>query len=382
MNPFASISFAGQFISPNNATPIRLLSGGVYILPPGNFLVKPGGQTAIQFQDDNSGLWKTFESGPVNAPIFVASDGSNFRAINLSGTITGANITAAGTVYSQANTTVTFAAPVTGGVTATANPIIGGSLSFTVAGGSGYTNPFLIIPPPQLLGGTPGLCIPATASIALSTGALSTITAGFAGAGYLTAPGSNLGTITPAQLAQVTNPFMNGTNMVLVDPTGTGGTVTAAIANGTPTNGGLTGIVMTNMGALYDGTHIPAVTVTSATGGSAAATALPSMAVTSITVAGTNTGYSASAVIETSLGNGTALAAVMGDPVLPRPGRAVAAQSAGVLGTPVIEDAGNGFQTVPLAKQVGNATADGSVNATFTAVVGGVTNTLFLWQIG
>lgn len=382
MNPFANIGFPGQAISPNPTLETRLLSGEVWQVPQGNWLVRLGFQSAAQFFDYYSGLWRTFDSGPTNSPTYIPSDGQNYRVINLSGTITGGNITVAGTAYTQANTTLSFQAPVSGGITATASPIIGGSLTFTVTGGTGYTNPMLIIPPPQLLGGTPGLCIPAVASIGLAAGALSTITARFAGAGYVTAPGSNTVTLTPDQLGDIGNPFLTSTNMVLVDPAGTGGTVTATIANGTSTSGGLTGIIMSNNGSLYDGTHIPTITVTSATGSSAAATALPCMSVTDLTIGSTNTGYTASVIVETSLGSGTAISGIAGDTVHPRPGRAVIPQSGGILASPVIEDAGAGFQTVPLAKQVGNATADGSVNATFVAVVGGVTNTLIAWQLG
>jgi len=67
--------------------------------------------------------------------------------------------------------------------------------------------------------------------------------------------------------------------------------------------------------------------------------------------------------------------------VQPREAWFTCTETAGALNAAVIEDAGIGFQTVPLAKQVGNATADGSVNATFVAVVGGVTNTVFFWQV-
>lgn len=356
-----NIAYQGQTISPNNPAYLRLQSGGIYNLPYGNFLVKPGAQSCVQWNDDYSGLWHSYDSGAVNSPIYVFSDGSNYRLINLSGTITGANITTPGTLYTQAGTTVSFAAPASG-VTAIGTPIIGGSLTFTVTtAGSGYTNPVLVIDPPQICGGTQGLCIPATAIAVLSTGTISSVTVSFAGAGYVTIP-----------------------NVTILDPTGTGAVITAAISNGTATSGGLTGIIMSNYGSGYDGTHIPAVTITcSGSSATAAATALPWLALTSITVAGTNTGYTASIMGETALTDGVLAPQTMfGEPVLVRSGKFTATESAGVLATPIISDAGGGFQVVPLAKQLGNATADGSVNATFTAVVGGVTNTEIIWQIG
>lgn len=368
-NPGSNIAYSGQALSINQPTSISLLSGGIIYLPVGNFYIDCDTQTAVQFFDANSGLWRIFQTGTPGQPLFVASDGTNYRVINLSGTISGVGTITAGTLYNQANATVSFAAPFAGtpSITATATPIVGGSLTFTVtSGGTGYTNPYFVIQPPNQCGGIPGLCLPASiSSSTLTAGVISSPVTSFAGAGYVSVP-----TVT------VIDAVATG-----VTP-GSGAVITAAIANGTPASGGITGIVMKNPGAGYDGTHIPAVTFGGATGSGASATALPWMALKSITVAGTNTGYTASVVIETSLGNGTAEANIVDDIPGTFEGRAVVAQSGGVLGTPVIEEAGGGFQTVPLAKQVGNATADGSVNATFTAVVGGITNQIIIWQVG
>jgi len=381
-DPNSVIAIPGLAASPNPSIVTRLAGGSIFPVGAGNWIFRLGANCAAQWYDINSGLWHVLESGIDGLIELIASDGTNYRIINLSGTIQGANITVAGTLYTQANTTISFAAPAAG-ITATGTPIIGGSLTYTVtAAGSGYTNPQIIIPNPWLLGGTAGLSIPATATVSTSAGALGSVTSGFAGAGYVNAPAANTQTLTPAQFAANPNYWLSLGALILIDPAGTGGIITPALANGTATNGGLTGIIITNPGSGYDGTHIPAVTITSTTGINAAATALPNLALTSVTVGGTNTGYTASVVGLTSLGSGTALSSINGEPAPARPGRFVAAQSGGALGTPVIEDAGGGFQTVPLAKQVGNATADGSVNATFTAVVGGVNNTLLGWQIG
>lgn len=385
-NPGGLINYPGQLAGLNPTINTRIRSGETFVVPNGNWIFRLGGQTALQWYDQNSGQWRIVETGISNHPIPVASDGTNFRIINISGTILGANITTPGTAYSQASTTLTFAAPVTGGITATATPIVGGSLSLTVTGGSGgtgYTNPMVFLPAPQLLGGTAGLCIPAIASVAVSAGVLGAFTLSYAGAGYVTAP-SGTQTLTPAQFAANPQQVYNYTGITIIDPAGSGASVVSAITNGTSTSGGLTGLVMNNNGALYDGTHIPAVTITCAgSSATAAATALPWMAATAFTVGSTNTGYTASVLIESSLTDGTTATTLLnGEPILARPARGSAAQSGGALGTPIIEDAGGGFQVVPLAKQVGNATADGSVNATFVAVVGGVTNTLLGWQVG
>lgn len=383
------IGYPGQATSPNTPQTLTLLSGGIFYVPDGSFYFKLGPQSVLQWKDPNSGLWRITDSGPSNNPIPVTSDGTNFRVLNISGTIQGVGPITAGSGYAQATTTMTFVAPAAGtpSMTATATPIVGGSLTFAITtAGSGYVNPQIIIPPPQNCGGTPGLCIPANAHVStITTGTLVALTSDFAGAGYLTAPLPNTITLTPAQYQSNPQAVINNQNTIfIIDPAGSGAVITATVANGTPTSGGITGAVMNSNGAGYDGTHIPAVTITTSAGGSGASTtALPSMALKSVTVAGTNTGYSASIFLESTLSNGTTGAQPIYDEfVMPRAARAVAAESGGVVGTPIIEDAGNGFQTVPLIKQVGNATADGSVNATFTGVVGGVTNQLLYWQIG
>lgn len=378
--PSARINYPGQPISSvNTPQTVQLKSGQVFYLPNGNYLVKPGPQSSIQYQDDNSGLWRTLDADYPGG-ITVNSDGNNFRVINISGSITGVLMTAAGTLYNQANATVTFGAPVAGGVTAAGTPIVGGSLTFAITpggtGGTGYTMPILLIPAPFLLGGTPGLCIPASANLTLSTGVISAIVVGFAGAGYLNAPGAATVTITPVQFQANPSLYINGTNMVIIDPTGSGASITATVANGTPSSGGITGVVLNNNGALYDGTHIPSVTFSGTTGSGATATALPSFSLTSVTVAGTNTGYSGTPMGQSGLG--VVSAQVFDETVLPRAARVVFSLTTGAISGQTIEDAGSGFQAVPAFAQFVNA---GS-NATFTPVVGGVTNTLIYWQVG
>lgn len=383
------IAYPGQSAgAPNTPQTVTLLSGGAFYFPAGSFMAKLGPQSVLQWKDINSGLWRATDSGPSSHPIPVTSDGTNFRVLNISGTIQGIGAITAGSGYSQSNTTLTFAAPATGtpSTTATATPIVGGSLTFAITtAGTGYVNPMIIVPPPQNCGGTAGLCIPANVHVStLTTGTIAGLTTDFAGAGYLTAPLPNTVTLTPAQFQLNPQSYINNSNSIyIIDPAGSGAVITPTIANGTPTSGGITGAIMTNNGAGYDGTHIPAVTIsTTGSGSGASATALPSMALKSITVGGTNTGYSQSIIIETSMGNTVAPAAIYDEFVMPRAGRASCSQTAGVLGTPTIEDAGNGFQTVPIARQCGNATADGSVNATFVCVVGGVINQFLYWQVG
>jgi hypothetical protein len=391
-NQASQITFPGQAVSPNPPLTLVLPAGGSLLVPQGNFFLKVPPQSALQYLDSDSGLWRILEAGLSGSPIQISSDGSNYKVINLSSTITGANVTAAGTLYNQANAAVAFAAPSTGN-TATGYPIVGGSLSFSLtatgangvvgSGGSGYTNPIIIMPEPQQFGAANDFGISASLSATLTAGVISALTTIFAGAGYLNLPSTlTTKTITPTQFATNPDYWLNQTNIIIIDPTGTGANIVPAITNGTAANGGITGIVMTSNGSGYTGTTIPAVTISGTTGSGSTATALPSLALTGVTIGGTNTGYTASAELLSSLGNGTAIARVNDESILPRAAKVVVPQTAGVLSAAVIEDAGSGFQTVPLLKQVGNATADGSVNATFVAVVGGVTNTLILWQVG
>lgn len=360
-----TINYPGQPAGINVPQTVNLQSGAVFIVPNGNFMMKLGPQSVVQWFDSNSGLWHTTDAGPSSHPIMVFSDGTNFRVLNISGTISGINITNGGTGYVQGDT-VTFTAPAAGtpSRTATGKMIIGGSLTYTVtSGGTGYSNPAFFIQPPHLCGGTPGLCLPAyLASCTLTGGVISAPTGGYTGSGYVTAP-----TVTVVDMVPTG-----------VTP-GTGAVITAAVAGA----GIWKGTVMTDNGAGYDGTHIPTLTFSSVAGASAAGTVLPSMALKSVTIGGTNTGYTANAMVESSLGSGGVAQVALNDEfVMPRPARADSLTGGSVLGAFTIQDAGNGFQTVPLLKQVGNGTADGSVTATFTAVVGGVNNSLLYWQIG
>ncbi len=362
-----TINYPGQLAGINVPQTINLQSGAVFTIPNGTFMLKLGPQSVVQWYDANSGLWRVTDSGPSSHPIPVCSDGTNFRVMNISGTIEGINITNGGTGYVQGDT-VTFTAPTANNSQplrrAKGTMIIGGSLTYTVtAGGTGYSNPAFIIQPPHLCGGTPGLCLPAyIAACTLTTGVISAPTGGYAGAGYVTAPTVTVVDMVPSGVTP-----------------GSGAVITATVGGA----GIWKGTIITDPGAGYDGTHIPTLTFSTVAGASAAGTSLPSMALQSVTIGGNNTNYSANVIVETSLGSGGVANGALNDEfVMPRAARASSLTGGSVLGAFVVEDAGNGFQTVPLAKQVGNATADGSVTGTFTAVVGGVNNSLLYWQIG
>jgi len=355
------LPIAGQ----NQPVTIGLQSGGIWTPAAGSYLLRLGPVSVLQWFDTNSGLWHITDSGPSSHPIPIDTDGTNFRVVNISGTILGANITNGGTGYATGDTfALTAPAAGTPSRTAKGTMIIGGSLTYTVvSGGTGYSNPIFIVQPPQLCGGAYGASLPAfIASCTVTAGVISSPTGGFAGAGYVQAP-----TVT------VIDAVPSG-----VTP-GSGAVITATVGGA----GIWKGTVMTDYGAGYDGTHIPTFTFTTVAGASAAATALPSMSLKSVTIGGTNTGYTSNAMVESSLGSGGVATVQLNDELpQPRPARASSLTGGSVLGAFVVEDPGNGFQTVPLLKQVGNGTADGSVTATFTAVVGGVNDRVQYWQVG
>lgn len=192
---------AGGAIAPANTWRVDIPTGGNLVLPPGEFIVSTAATVgALQWYDGNvSGEWVNFKA-PAAFDQKIRSDGFNFRVANLSDSAFTGIVTAAGTGYAQATTTIT---PGTGN--STWQPVVGGALTASVAvAGSGYSkNPFLFIPAPPFPG------VPATARLALTAGAISGVTVTNAGAGYLTAPTAvvvpdpfdpNINTIVPGRI--------------------------------------------------------------------------------------------------------------------------------------------------------------------------------------
>jgi hypothetical protein len=124
---------------------LMLVPGGIYVPPSGTYLISTGSQTVIQWWDPTDAIWRDY-SGPetVNQ---ISTDGTNYRLVNLSGVCVGANITNAGSGGTngigpnQTGATVSFGAPVAGGVTATAQGyvVVGGTVPAPTVtqGGSG-----------------------------------------------------------------------------------------------------------------------------------------------------------------------------------------------------------------------------------------------------
>ena len=218
-------------------------------IPAGKWLVSTTGTvSAIEWYDGNvTNSWIPWQAAGAFSRI-VDSDGVNWRVANLSNAAYGGLITAAGSGYAQATTTVTA-----GTGNSVWAPVIGGALSASIAtAGAGYTKfPLILIPAP------PNGGVPATLHVTALTGGggISTTSFGNAGAGY---------TVAPTAIV-IPDPF---------DPALAAGTITtAAVITLSLTGAGtLTGLNLVNFGQPL--TSAPTLTVNGA-GSSATATTNP-----------------------------------------------------------------------------------------------------------
>jgi hypothetical protein len=178
---------------------VGLAAGQALIVPAGCWIASWPSTCMLQWLDGwVTGEWINFNAvypinsssttgaAGVNAGVsaqgyeYFQSDGVNVRIANLTGSAFGATVSAAGTLYVQATTTVTA-----GTGNSTWMPVVGGALgTFTVtAGGAGYS-----MPPIVLIARPPSPGVPATAQAVLTAGVVTSITIQDAGAGYLTPP--------------------------------------------------------------------------------------------------------------------------------------------------------------------------------------------------
>ena len=370
---------------------VALPSGGIYCPSAGNYLYTAGDVTVLQTFDPVGQQWRGFGQPNYGAQP-LETDGYNWRFINLSGTITGALITNAGSggtngIGSTATgVTVAFGAPTAPGVTATAYPIVGGAVvAPTVAqAGTGFVVPPDVIIDPPPAGGTQAT---AYATLTAPGGGVASIVMVNPGAGYLVAPnfylvpqnGVYVGATVAGQYGPGSVPPPGQVNVASALPnytpafTGsTGALLNAATLTG---SGTLTGIGMLVYGSLYTGTTIPAVTITGC--GAAAATALPFLVLTGFTGLTAGAGYGAGTgpIFETSLGVVSLTA--NGNNFNPRAARGVGTLAGGGVASLAIEDTGFGFQKVP-AVAILNTSALATGQATATAVVGGVNDSSLL----
>jgi len=351
---------------------ISLASGGVGYPPSGTYLITTGSQTIVQWWDPTDAIWRQYAGPETLAQI--SCDGANYRLLNNSGTCVGANITNAGSGGvngigpNQTGSTVTFAAPATGGAPATAQGyvVVGGTVPAPTItqGGSGFLVPPQVVCDPPPAGG-----VQATFTTTISAaGVLNGVTQLSPGAGYTAIPQFYI--IPQPQFYQGSIRFPGDTPQTtpapgLINPanawqgspyqanlvTGTAGALLTGVA--LTGSGTLTGIVMTAFGTGYAGNTVPGITFGGTSLGAAAATALMSFCITGTTAAATGgTGFIVGAGVETSLGLITGLN--NNNTFFPRPARGIVTNANGSF---TVEDPGYGLQGAALVDVGGTALA-------------------------
>jgi hypothetical protein len=298
-----------------------------------------------------------------NNLLVVRGDATNARnAVALTtGSVSGINLTTAGSNYSSAPTVTLSAPQADGGVqaTATAQIVGGGLVSITLSSaGSGYT-------------GTPSVNIVAdvgdtgtgAAATAVLSGAAVTGTTVSGGSGYTTATvtfsapqvaggTTATGTAVLASRGVATIAVTEGGDGYTVAPTitFTGGGGTGATATATVSGGAITAINVTAAGTDY--TSAPTVVITPDEGDTittpAVATAtLTAVAVASIAIGNAGSGYtSAPTVTITGDGTGATATATIGTSTL-----------TGI----TITAAGTGYRTAPTVTLVGGGGTGASI---------------------
>lgn len=387
----------GQFPFPQQAPAngdgtIVLPSGASYNLPPGDFAVTPGSQTNLQWFDPNLLGWRGLQA-PGGTFDYISSDGCNYRLVNLSGVCVGALVTNPGSGGTNGigpaatGVTIAFGAPAAGGTfaTATGYAIVGGSVQAPTItqGGSGFIQPPLILIDAPPVGGVQATAYATVSSAGIVTG----ITMQNVGAGYASSPnfyvfpqnpvysgspiaGLAANAFPPPGLVYPTNLPAGSLYQPNISLSGCQLTSNPLTGSGT-----LTGIGILDFGNGYTGTTIPSVTIVGC--GAAAATAVMSFCLTSVTLGAGGTGYGAGTtpLFVTTLGLVTQ--SLNNAILVPREGRGVTVVGGGAVSSFVIEDNGFGLQKVPSIAVI-NTVALATGQATGTAVVGGIVDTSIL----
>lgn len=381
--------------------PVHLGPGGTTYPRAGNYIVNLGRVSVLQWMDWNSGIWRNV-AGPGTRSFLFDTDGSNYRIVNLSGVVTGAAITNAGTTATNGigatatGVAVTFGSAPTAGRAATAYPIVGGAINTTITittAGTGLLVPPLLVFDPPPAGG-----VQAAAYCTLTGTGIGAVTVTNAGAGYTSVPncyvipqwgqypGANIAGVTaPSAVAGLYGGAQNTTPLITPQAQGAvvGAWTTAPVLTVNATLAGsatLTAIVMLDYGSNYLSSSIPTITITGA--GAAAATAIMSLSVTSITVADGGGAVSVAPTWQTALGSAAAgLLAATDDNnnfYQPIPAKGTTTAAAGAVATGVVEDPGFGLQAIP---EVGVIPAGGTIWTSIpnlTAVLGGIADTSIL----
>lgn len=212
---------------------VALAAGDTLPVPAGDWLIQLGSYCVLQYLDPVNNIWTMGPAAAWNGAVqFVISDGFNVRVANLLGCPLTASVTAYGSGYVQATTTIT-ATP----GNSTWVPIVGGQLTPTViSAGAGYgVAPEIFIPaPPSAANNSNGVGgIPASAFATLSSGTVvlaTGVSMNNPGAGYA----------SPFTIALQPSP---------TDPNLSTGITLATVVFSVTGSGSITGALCTNPGA-------------------------------------------------------------------------------------------------------------------------------------
>jgi len=181
-----SLKFGGPGVTPTNklgfGNRISLAAGETWtISPAGWYWVLPGPYTTIQVNDPILQTWVAIGGcGTGNAePIYMSSDGINYRLANLTGQPVGATVTAAGTGFTSAPS-VTIASG-----NSIWRPVMGSYVSSVTISNAG-TN-YTYAPAVEFSAPPPG-GVPATGVAVLSGSTIGSVTMINKGGGYTSPP--------------------------------------------------------------------------------------------------------------------------------------------------------------------------------------------------
>lgn len=245
--------FGGPGVVPSSrgvpSSALTLSPGEAYIIPAGSWAIEAGLYATIERFDPVLGIWrKAGDQGRGMA--FVISDGNNQRVANRTGCVAGGLLTNAGSGYTSAPTVT----PSAGNSVWAA--VMGAVVSTTVVIATGGAN--YLYPPICQIGSPSNPGIQATATAAITGGAVSGVTVTNQGGGYFAPPTIN---------------FVNDSR----DTTGAGAQATLALTG----QGTVNGILCTDHGNPL--TAVPTLAFSGGGGASAAATAIMDFSLTGYT---------------------------------------------------------------------------------------------------
>lgn len=276
---------------------IGLAPGDELPIPAGTWYIDPGSYCIIEYLDPVTNVWThTPSCGWSGGPRYIKSDGFTLRIANRTGCLTSTSITAQGSAYVQATTTIA----VTGITGATVTPIIGGALGASiVSNGAGYGLPPIVLIPAPPAGAANSNGVGGIAAVGYATIASGTVS-GFTftnpGAGY---NGTVFGVVVP-------NP---------TDPNLSTGITAASIAFTLANGGALTGALILNPGAAIT----PGNATLTVSGAGSGATIVPNVmqTVTAASVVGSLTGpVGTVSSLLTTVGGGASLGTISNSPNL------------------------------------------------------------------